>query len=114
MARAASVGNRAPAHGGEASRGVLSSASDDDGDGLTARCASSTQKGLRASGIARRRTEEKRAEAFYPLRATTTATDSPRDTRAAHKRAASVGNRAPAHGGEASRGVLSSASDDDD
>src|SRR5688500_2250824 len=42
--RAASVGNRAPAHGGEASRGVLSSASDDDGDGLTARCASSTQK----------------------------------------------------------------------
>jgi hypothetical protein len=29
--RAASVGNRAPPHGGEASRGVLSSASDDDG-----------------------------------------------------------------------------------
>jgi DNA-binding Lrp family transcriptional regulator len=30
---AASVGNRAPPHGGEASRGVLSSASDDDGGG---------------------------------------------------------------------------------
>ena len=34
-------GNRAPPHGGEASRGVLSSASDDDGGGFTARCASS-------------------------------------------------------------------------
>jgi hypothetical protein len=30
---------------------------------------------LRASEIARRRTEEKRAEAFFPLRATTTAAD---------------------------------------
>src|SRR5829696_3120055 len=40
---------------------------------------------LRASGIARRRTEEKRAEAFYPLRATTAA-DSPRDALAAHKK----------------------------
>jgi ribokinase len=44
---------------------------------------------LRASGIARRRTEEKRAGAFYPLRATTTAADSPRDARAAHKRGGS-------------------------
>jgi hypothetical protein len=41
---------------------------------------------LRASGIARRRTEEERAEAFFPLRATTTAADSTRDARAAsHK-----------------------------
>ena len=31
---------------------------------------------LRASGIARRRTEEKRAEVFFHLRATTTAADS--------------------------------------
>jgi hypothetical protein len=30
---------------------------------------------LRASGIAHRRTEDKRAEAFFPLRATTTAAD---------------------------------------
>src|SRR5829696_10198676 len=51
MARAASVGNRAPAHGGEASRGVLSSASD-DGGGLTARCACSTQK--RAASVGNR------------------------------------------------------------
>jgi S-adenosylmethionine:tRNA ribosyltransferase-isomerase len=34
---------------------------------------------LRASEIARRRTEEERAEAFFPLRATTTTADSPRD-----------------------------------
>jgi S-adenosylmethionine:tRNA ribosyltransferase-isomerase len=40
---------------------------------------------LRASGIARRRTEEERAEAFFPLRATTTAADPPRDARAAPK-----------------------------
>jgi hypothetical protein len=38
---------------------------------------------LRASEIARRRTEEKRAEAFFPLRATTTAADPKRDARAA-------------------------------
>ena len=30
---------------------------------------------LRASEIARRRTEKERAEAFFPLRATTTAAD---------------------------------------
>jgi hypothetical protein len=40
---------------------------------------------LRASGIARRRTEEERAEAFFPLRATTTAADPQRDARAALK-----------------------------
>jgi hypothetical protein len=40
---------------------------------------------LRASEIARRRTEEERAEAVFPLRATTTAADSPRDARAARK-----------------------------
>jgi hypothetical protein len=38
---------------------------------------------LRASGIARRRTEGKGAEAFFPLRATTTTADSTRDARAA-------------------------------
>jgi hypothetical protein len=38
---------------------------------------------LRASGIARRRTEEERVEAFFPLRATTTAAGSERDARAA-------------------------------
>jgi Protein of unknown function (DUF664) len=43
---------------------------------------------LRASGIARRRTEEKRVEAFFPLRATTTAADSKRDARAAQKNGA--------------------------
>jgi hypothetical protein len=36
----------------------------------------------RASGIARRRTEEERAEAFFPLRAMTTAAGSKRDARA--------------------------------
>jgi 2-polyprenyl-6-methoxyphenol hydroxylase-like FAD-dependent oxidoreductase len=41
---AASVGNRAQAHGGGASGGVLSCASDDDGGGLTARCASSSEE----------------------------------------------------------------------
>ena len=40
---------------------------------------------LRASGIARRRTEEKRAEAFFPLGVTTTAVGSKRDARAAPK-----------------------------
>ena len=40
---------------------------------------------LRASEIARRRTEEERAEAFFPLRATTTAADSKRDARAAEQ-----------------------------
>jgi hydroxyacylglutathione hydrolase len=43
------------------------------------------QTELRASGIARRRTEEERAEAFFPLRATTTAAGSKRDARAALK-----------------------------
>ena len=43
--RVASVGNRAPPDGGEVSRGVLSSASDDDAGGSTARCASSPKKG---------------------------------------------------------------------
>jgi hypothetical protein len=38
--------------------------------------------GSRASEIARRRTEEERAEAFFPLRATTTAADSKSDARA--------------------------------
>ena len=42
---------------------------------------------LRASGIARRRTEEEGAEAFFPLRATTTAADSKRDARAAQESA---------------------------
>jgi hypothetical protein len=41
--RAASVGYRAPPHGGGASRGVLSSASDNDGGGSSARCASSSK-----------------------------------------------------------------------
>jgi 2-polyprenyl-6-methoxyphenol hydroxylase-like FAD-dependent oxidoreductase len=41
---AASVGNRAQAHGGGASGGILSYASDDDGGGLTARCASSSEE----------------------------------------------------------------------
>ena len=56
MDTAASVGNRAAPHGGGASRGVPSSASDDGGS--KARCASSSQeKGLRAdmkerSGVA--------------------------------------------------------------
>jgi DNA-binding response OmpR family regulator len=45
---------------------------------------------LRASGIARRRTEEDRAEAFFPPRATTTAADSKRDVRAAAKKGAPV------------------------
>jgi hypothetical protein len=40
---------------------------------------------LRASEIVRRRTEEKRAEAFFPLRAPTTAADPKRDARAARK-----------------------------
>jgi hypothetical protein len=35
--------------------------------------------------IARRRTEEKRAEAFFPLQAPTTAADSTRDTRRAKR-----------------------------
>jgi hypothetical protein len=42
-----------------------------------------TEGQLRASGIARRRTEEERTEAFFPLRATTTAAGSSRDARAA-------------------------------
>jgi hypothetical protein len=40
---------------------------------------------LGASEIARRCTEEERAEAFFPLRATTTAADPKRDARAARK-----------------------------
>jgi hydroxyacylglutathione hydrolase len=42
---------------------------------------------LRASGIARRRTEEERAEAFFPPRTTTTAVDPMRDARAVLKSA---------------------------
>jgi hydroxyacylglutathione hydrolase len=42
---------------------------------------------LRASGIARRRTEEEREEAFLPPRATTAAADPTRDARAVLKRA---------------------------
>jgi hypothetical protein len=38
---------------------------------------------LRVSGITRRCTEKKRAEALFPLRATTTAADLSRDARAA-------------------------------
>jgi hypothetical protein len=38
---AASVGDRAPPHGEGASEGVLPFASDDDGGGFAARCASS-------------------------------------------------------------------------
>ena len=45
-----------------------------------------TQRELRASGIARRRTEEEGAEAHFPLRATTTAADSTHDARAAQKK----------------------------
>jgi hypothetical protein len=45
--------------------------------------------GLRASGIARRRTEEERDEAFFPLRGTTTAADPKRDARAAQNRGVS-------------------------
>jgi methylmalonyl-CoA mutase, N-terminal domain len=41
---------------------------------------------VRASGIARRRTEKERAEAFFPRRATTTAADATRDARAGHKK----------------------------
>ena len=62
-------GNRAPeSHGGGASGGVLSSASDNDGDGFKARCASSPRSGCERREIARRRTEEERAEAFFPPR----------------------------------------------
>jgi S-adenosylmethionine:tRNA ribosyltransferase-isomerase len=52
---------------------------------------------LRASEIARRRTEEERAEAFFPRRETTTAVDSERDARAALRIVGSspsgIGNR---------------------
>src|SRR5829696_7464789 len=111
MARAASVGNRAPAHGGEASRGVLSSASD-DGGGLTARCACSTQK--RAASVGNRAPAHG-GEASRGVLSSASDDGGGLTARCAcstQKRAASVGNRAPAHGGEASRGVLSSASDD--
>jgi hypothetical protein len=47
------------------------------------------ENALRASGIARRRTEEKRAEVFFPLRATTTAADSKRDARAVQEKGSS-------------------------
>jgi len=43
---------------------------------------------LQASGIALRRTEEERAEAFFPLRGTTTAADLKRDARAGHRKTA--------------------------
>ena len=48
---AASVGNRAPPHGEGASRGVLSSASDDDGGGLQARCASSSKSVVSGASV---------------------------------------------------------------
>ncbi len=48
-------------------------------------------KRARASGIARRRTEEERVEAFFPLRATTTASDSKRDARALRIKGAACG-----------------------
>jgi Queuosine biosynthesis protein len=56
---------------------------------------------LRASGIARRRTEEEGAEAFFPLRATTTAADS----RCSRRRSA---------GGDAGTTLFRSVSSDED
>src|SRR5215207_11276842 len=57
--------------------------------------ASSLKARLRASGIARRRTEQERAEVFFPLRATTTAADPKRDARAASKKEARVTELVP-------------------
>ena len=51
-------------------------------------------KWLRASGIARRRTEKERAEALFPLRATTTAAGSSRDARVAPNRNLAVSGAA--------------------
>src|SRR5215203_572862 len=84
---AASVGNRAPPHGGGGSRGVLplgatTTAADSKRDARAAH-----KRALRASGIARRRMEEEGSRGVLPLGATTTAADSKRDARAAHKRA---------------------------
>jgi hypothetical protein len=65
--KAASVGNRAPAHGEGASRGVLPSGSDDDGGGFTARCASSLKKGpsRRPAVAPRRRGPAARVRVWY-------------------------------------------------
>jgi hypothetical protein len=61
---------------------------------------------LRASGIARRRTEKERAEAFF-LCERRRRRRIPSAMREQHKkRAASVGNRAPPYGEGASGGVL--------
>src|SRR5215208_1876695 len=62
---AASVGNRAPPHGGGGSRGVLplgatTTAADSKRDARAAH-----KRALRASGIARRCMEEEGAEAFF-------------------------------------------------
>src|SRR5918995_5277251 len=81
---AASVGYRAPPCGGEASGPAFWSASDDDVGGLGARCASSSNQ-LRASDIARRRAEEKRADPLFGLRVTTTSAALERDARAAQR-----------------------------
>jgi hypothetical protein len=61
--------------------GARSGASDDDdGGGFIARLREQPSKnGCERREIARRRTEKERAEAFFPLRATTTAADSSRD-----------------------------------
>ncbi len=56
---------------------------------------------------------EERAEAFFPLRATTTAADPKRDARAAEKLAASVGESRAAARRRRERRRSSSASDDD-
>jgi hypothetical protein len=58
--KVAYVGDRAPAHGGEASRGVSYNASDDDGGGTRARCASSS-KGYLLTGPRMRPIRHKRA-----------------------------------------------------
>ena len=52
---------------------------------VQARCASSYETQLRASGIARRRAEEEGADTLYRLRATTKSADPKRDARAAMK-----------------------------
>jgi hypothetical protein len=84
--RAAVLDERASGHalssGSERGRQRLQGAILASGACIRCRASSSTLE-LRASEIARRRTEEKRAEAFFPLRETTTAADPKRDARAA-------------------------------
>src|SRR5215213_3659997 len=104
---AASVGNRAPTHGGGVSGGVLplrttTTAADSTRDARAAPKKPAASVGNRApthgGGV---------SGGVLPLRTTTTAADSTRDARAAPKKpAASVGNRAPTHGGGVSGGVL--------